>query len=205
MCGIFGALTYLQFISLYKLNLQRGDYSTGITYFKDERWHIIKERGEIDVKKIPRDAQIYLGHVRAPTQGLSEFNIDENHPFRTSTYILAHNGIIHNDKELRSKYYITSPKTDSYIIAVLLEHFRCPTPVIEQLDGIFGCWVVNTHNNLIILFRVASSIFIDKISKQFSSVKFDGAQMLPEGVIISFPDFEKTGKFKYNSPYLVLE
>jgi len=122
MCGIFGALNYADFIELYQLNRQRGDYSTGITFITNANiLQTLKFEGELIISQIPEDAKVYVGHVRAPTQGLKEFSLQDSHPFETESFLLAHNGIVKNDKALRMKFNVKEPQTDSYMIVHAIE------------------------------------------------------------------------------------
>lgn len=102
-----------------------------------------------------------LGHTRLTTQGNACYNYN-NHPFlgycENSTFALAHNGMIYNDKVLRQKYGIakTDIETDSYIAVQLIEKQRAFTvkaikDMAETVEGSFCFTLLDEKNNLYIV------------------------------------------------------
>ena len=64
-----------------------------------------------------------VGHNRLATNGNKADN-QNNHPFELNDFVLVHNGVIDNHRKLRQDLGIPkSPKTDSYVILWLIEHF----------------------------------------------------------------------------------
>ena len=102
-----------------------------------------------------------LMHTRQETGGDPNINVN-NHPFNTKNFILAHNGIISNDRELVKKYNIeTDIECDSYIIVALIqkwydEGFSVKNSIIkmsEELDGGYACWLYDKDKRKLYLFR----------------------------------------------------
>lgn len=99
-----------------------------------------------------------MGHTRLSTQG-SEKNNANNHPFYGKTgdisWSLAHNGILHNDRELRKEKQLplTYIETDSYVAVQLIEQqkelsFDSLRYMAEQVQGSFNFSILDQNNNL---------------------------------------------------------
>lgn len=98
-------------------------------------------------KNLPFDTPVVIGHTRATTQG-SAFRNENNHPFKGVTkngqeFVLAHNGMIWNDKELKTTHDLSYDiETDSYIAVALLQQYDeinmdSVRAVSEKLEGSF--------------------------------------------------------------------
>ena len=138
MCSLFGMIDYGKAISeTQKMKIiktlsicceERGTDATGIAFVTENRIQIKKKA--VPARKfrfkLPRNTSVVMGHTRLTTQGNACYNYN-NHPFlgycENSTFALAHNGMIYNDKVLRQKYDIakTDIETDSYIAVQLIE------------------------------------------------------------------------------------
>lgn len=179
MCGVFG------FTSKYKVDIadqiaknqaiganSRGGDATGVAYLSD---------GEFEIKKRPVDAYDFndmttvpvvnhlIGHTRLTTQGSQKKN-NNNHPFfgraGDTKFTLAHNGVLTNDKTLRTECNLPKTKiqTDSYIVVQLIESqgsvdFDSIRYASEKLQGTFVLtildesgylWLVKHDNPLMI-------------------------------------------------------
>jgi glucosamine 6-phosphate synthetase-like amidotransferase/phosphosugar isomerase protein len=207
MCGIFGATEKVDFLDLLEMNLVRGSDSYGVYAFAKGRSFLYK--GASKPTGIPDDMDYYLGHVRAPTTSVRHFRYDISHPFQHHNIMVGHNGIIRNTEALSKKFSIEYD-VDSAYIPFLVKHLGVIS-ALEELDGIFGLWIINLSINEIFLARCASTIYIDPNKKSFSSVQTeDNNILLDEGelVVLNFnkePSFEKVGEFKYNTPYFVVK
>jgi glucosamine 6-phosphate synthetase-like amidotransferase/phosphosugar isomerase protein len=207
ICGIFGATSAEKFLELYDLNKGRGDYAYGGLYIrKGELYQIDKRKGTPDLQKedLPW-ADWYLGHLRAPTSNVTMFRYDNSHPFTCNEWIVAHNGILSNFNQLKVRY-LYNGDVDSSIIPVMLSA-RGSLGVLDQLQGTFGIWAYNAKTDDIFLARCASSIWFDEGTGAFSSVQFEGSQMLKEGVIkrLTTLGVSDWGTFPFKSPYFIPE
>ncbi len=136
MCSLFGLIDFKECFSTHTKNKilnmlarecqVRGTDATGIAYNFNDRLRIYKR--PIPARKmkihIPNSVNVIMGHTRMTTQGNAQFN-QNNHPFLGhvdgSSFALAHNGVLWNDKELRieESLPLTSVETDSYIAVQL--------------------------------------------------------------------------------------
>ena len=102
-----------------------------------------------------------MGHTRMTTQGSERFNAN-NHPFAGqtggTTFALAHNGVLSNDKRLRRQYDLpaTRIETDSYIAVQLLEasgelSFASLADIAEKLEGSFTMTVLTDDDTLYVV------------------------------------------------------
>ncbi len=173
MCSLFGMIDYGKAISeTQKMKLiktlsicceERGTDATGIA-FVTENGIQIKKKAVPARKfrfKLPRNTNVVMGHTRLTTQGNACYNYN-NHPFlgycENSTFALAHNGMIYNDKVLRQRYNIakTDIETDSYIAVQLIEKQRAFTikaikDMAETVEGSFCFTLLDEKNNLYII------------------------------------------------------
>ena len=138
----------------------RGTDATGIAYNFNDRLRIYKR--PIPARKmkihIPHGVNVVMGHTRMTTQGNAQFN-QNNHPFLGqidgSSFVLAHNGVLWNDKELRMEESLpmTSVETDSYVAVQLLEKnktldFDSLKAMAEAVEGSFVFTVLDKDNSI---------------------------------------------------------
>ncbi len=173
MCAIFGFLDYGKKISASKLkklinalavNAEvRGTDATGISYVNDGKLVTFKKAKPAHKVKLyfPAGTKAVIGHTRFTTQGSEKHNYN-NHPFEGKTdgcsFALAHNGVLHNDKQLKSKYHFPETKieTDSYVAVQLLEmqnavDFESIKNVAEEVSGSFVFTVLRNDNTLFLV------------------------------------------------------
>lgn len=213
MCGIAGSTNKEQAFKLYKSNLNRGYYSSGFTSIKNssnkDSQAIIKTLGVWEQPQDVSDSVYYLYHSRGPTTETNEFVPDNNHPFVYKNWVVAHNGIISNFKDLGKKYFPEEDftgKTDSCIIPRLLS-IRPMKDVLEELKGTFALWIWSPYSYGVYLCRSGSTLFANFDTGDFCSTEFEGSTNLSEGIIYKIDNYKsihKFGQFKSNSPYFVL-
>jgi len=186
MCGLFGFVGYNK-DNQYKVNVgkvvkslaesaaSRGTHATGIAYVADRKFNIDKSptsayKFKVD---IPNKVSKVIGHTRFTTQGDAKKNYN-NHQFPGRTdagkaFALAHNGVLHNEDEVRKELKLNSPviETDSYVAVQVLEHKIKGRPTMEDmkflgetvtgsfaftvLDDLNNLWIVKKDNPLSIL------------------------------------------------------
>ena len=174
MCCLWGLFSYRHQLSLAKrqqilrvLSIaaeDRGTDATGIAYLKGDRFYVQKAPRPAHRMRfrLSSNAHIVTGHSRLTTQGDGRKRNFNNHPFEgiagNTRFVLAHNGIIHNDKELQSTYHLppTQIETDSYVAVQLLEQageisFQSLAKMAETVQGSFTFTVLDVHNNLYIV------------------------------------------------------
>lgn len=141
----------------------RGTDATGIAYNTADRLSIYKR--PLPAHKlwfrVPEEARVIMGHTRFTTQGNEKFNYN-NHPFPGTTgntsFALAHNGVLHNDKYLKQKNRLplTRIETDSYVAVQLLEqkkvlNFDSLGRMAEQLEGSYTIALLTQQDELYII------------------------------------------------------
>ena len=159
MCAIFGVLDYKGNLeSVQRLRLVkalgtaaevRGIDATGIAFFQRNRLCIQKAAKPAHKMKyrIPSEVRYIMGHTRMTTQGSASQN-QNNHPFSGkaggTSFTLAHNGMLHNDRELQSVRNLpkTDIETDSYVAVQLIEQqkeltFDSLREMAEAVEGSF--------------------------------------------------------------------
>ena len=86
----------------------------------------------------------FIGHTRFSTHG--ETNIPNQHPFKFGNVIGAHNGVVHNYKEVGEKYQLSKTEVDSQMIFKVMNHtqhldilglFSGALATLFQKDGVY--------------------------------------------------------------------
>ena len=205
MCGIAGSNDLERAFTLYKLNLSRGDHSSGFLAFNQlGHFDVLKTEGIFEKNSLMKYKELYsyfLFHSRAPTNSTqTTWSSERTHPFNYKNYYIAHNGIISNFKEF-NKF---SCEVDSAIIPRLLEENKGDlTNCYEKLEGLLTSWVFNSKDNSLFLVKAGSSLWIDENS--FSSTQFDNSSSVQDGSVYQYNNyFEKVKKFNYTNPYFIL-
>ena len=173
MCAVFGYLDYKGKVSnaiLKKLiqNLSiaaevRGTDATGISYVNHGKVMTFKKAKPAHKIKLyfPRNTRAVIGHTRMTTQGSEKYNYN-NHPFDgrcgMETFTLAHNGVLYNDAELKTKYHLpkTLIETDSYVAVQLLEqekqlHTESIKKMAELVNGSFVFTILRNDKTLFLV------------------------------------------------------
>ena len=173
MCAIFGLLDPIENLSrkekqriIQALGWEaqiRGTDATGLAWV--EKGHIGIRKAPCAARRFafrfPGEAKVLMGHPRMTTQG-SEKQNQNNHPFPgkagASTFALAHNGMLHNDRELRRSHRLPGSRvqTDSYVAGQLLEEageisHTSLAAMAEELEGSFTFTVLTDQNSLFFL------------------------------------------------------
>jgi len=203
MCAIFGTKNKEQFDSLYKLNHKRGRFAFSAVFRNnDGKFMTIKGREYI---KPLNNAKYILAHDQAPTSSVRLYDHRTSHPFVYGDWVVAHNGVLTNHKELLKEH--NCDVDSSYIPALLNRETKGEVTSIENvcsvLEGTFACWIVNRSSGNIYLVKQGSTLFFD--GNTFSSVKFEGSISLRDGVVYLIEDtIAPIGKFKSNNPFALI-
>ena len=173
MCCLFGILDYghklsrkekTQILSVLSVACEeRGTDATGIAYNSGGSLKVYKRPLPAHLLwfKVYEDTNLVMGHTRMTTQG-SEKYLPNNHPFPgkagDTSFALAHNGVLSNDKRLRRQHDLPTTKieTDSYIAVQLLEaageiSFQSLADMAEKLEGSFTMTVLTDDDTLYVL------------------------------------------------------
>lgn len=170
MCCLFGIMDYgdsltvrqrTNVLSVLATSCEvRGTDATGIAYNTDSHLTIFKRPLAAHKMwfRLPKDANVIMGHTRMSTQGDKRFNYN-NHPFwgkaGKTSFALAHNGVLYNDTQLQKKYRLpkTNIETDSYVAVQMLERhadlsFASLATVAEELEGSFTLSLLDDSNSV---------------------------------------------------------
>lgn len=172
MCALFGWLDYKGIVSnkllkrltqaLANAAEERGTDASGIAYVKDGKITIFKRPKPAHKIRfnVPNGTKAVMGHTRMTTQGNEKFNYN-NHPFYGHAdidFAFAHNGVLHNDKELKKEKNLPQTKieTDSYVAVQLIEQqkkldLNSLKSMAENVQGSFCFTVLDKNNNLYIV------------------------------------------------------
>jgi len=220
MCAIFGAPDKTMLEVLYTANQDRGTFASSFVQLTYDDQYIMKKEGEIDWDNVKgsKQSKYFCGHVQAPTSAQRDWAYETSHPFETMSWMVFHNGVLVNDKQIRENYlpHILNP-VDSSLIVNLIQHFmmedksKKPNPIkyikqaLEVLDGTFALSIVDCDTSEVYLARVGSILYYNSLGA-FSTLPGDGFKEVPEGVILRLNTktkrFNKVGSFKHSSPFL---
>lgn len=113
-----------------------------------------------------------VGHVRNATHGATTG--DNTHPIIFKDIMLAHNGVISNEMELRQKYNIPrTPQVDSYVIAWMLNHFshklndweEVVKMVSKELKGSYSVFFYLKTEKRLFYFRNLADFYFKLVQK----------------------------------------
>lgn len=175
MCGIFGQISKNKinqenFDKLVKHSEQRGIDSSGLIYYKNDRYEI--SRADYNIEKLlnkvkPYDCKIVLGHSRLITNGLGD-----NQPVIRNNICAIHNGIIVNEKDVWDKLTVTKKyQIDSEaIVAIAEDHLKnsveiaeIPNKVLTLCRGVVACALVLPEYGKLVLFSNNGSLYVGYI------------------------------------------
>lgn len=212
MCGIAGSSDFEKAFNLYRLNLPRGSYSSGLMAMDtDSGAHFIykqknnfeeKDRDSLKwkIEQSRNDFKYFLFHSRAPTNSTeTEWSAETTHPFKHDNCYVAHNGIITNFKSLNKNLNF---KVDSQIIPYDLVRTNNIVATYSNYEGLLTSWIV--WGNKIYLVKAGSSLWIDKDS--FSSSEFNNSSRIEEeGAVFEYQEFnfKKCADFSYVNTYFL--
>jgi glucosamine 6-phosphate synthetase-like amidotransferase/phosphosugar isomerase protein len=219
MCGIFCSKDLSTFEILEQANRERGNFATGIAWIsKDFNYDITKRQGTVDLSKIlPKDCT-YLGHNQAPTSSVRKWQEHTTHPFEAGDWVVAHNGVLTNFKELAKNIPNFHGVVDSSIIPALLaendytvgppsciaEEAANIARTLELLQGTFAVWIINIRTFNVYVARQGSTLFYK--GTNVSSIKGKRYREVNEGIIYRLTNrgLKPEEGFIAESPFLTL-
>jgi glucosamine 6-phosphate synthetase-like amidotransferase/phosphosugar isomerase protein len=221
MCGIFGATNREKYLSLQKLNLSRGDFAQSTMFIDREGYEIHKVplKGAATKYRFPKKKKFdyYLGHVQAPTSVVREFTSNTSHPFFVENWIVAHNGVLTNFKELVNSFEMPYDNpVDSSIIPFILFKLQSLASndgeidlivqTLSMLKGTFGVWIHNTHTANTFLAKCGVTLYGDIYENTFSSIKTDDLTQLEDGILyqITREGLTTVASFDCDNPFFLI-
>ena len=166
MCGIVGYLGDLKATDVILNGLKKLEYrgydSCGICFhdLNGGRFLTYKDKGRVKhLKKdfdYSYDNHFGIGHTRWATHGAPNHINSHPHSSASWRFVIVHNGVIENYKELIAKYIPAVSfvsETDTEVIANLIEYFAVSYPVdlairktLSILEGSYALLIIDTLN-----------------------------------------------------------
>lgn len=220
MCGIFGATSRDKYLTLQKLNLKRGDFAQ-CTLFIDKfgyEIHKVPLKNAAVKYRFPKKKKFdyYMGHVQAPTSAIRDFTPNTSHPFCVENWIVAHNGVLTNFKDLVNEYEMPYDNpVDSSIIPYMLFKIQDLTNFKEidiicntltQLKGTYGVWIHNVQTANSFIAKCGVTLFADIYENTFSSVHTQGLDQLEDGTLyqITREGLTTVATFECDNPFFTI-
>jgi len=186
MCGIFGVfskrdINIQHFKVLSNHAAQRGQDSSGLMLFRDDKYEVHKSDSSITklIKNIDLlGCKIAVGHSRLITNGNKD-----NQPVIRDGVLVFHNGIVVNSEEIWNKLTTSrSIEIDSEVIAAITNEVidmginidEAPKKVLDYCEGTISSFVAAPKLGKGFLFSNFGSLFVGYINDDiyFASEKF---------------------------------
>ena len=221
MCAIYGSKKRTLFNILHDATQSRGVYAFSAAFLnhKKRKLNIIRMHGHPkDVEKIEHSAgdALFLGHNQAPTSSMRDYDKSTSHPFVAHNWVVAHNGVLTNHKDINNKYCSWNKNpVDTSCIPNLFHALETKHPTateqniiceaLSMLQGTFAVWIFNEKTGNTFIARQGSTLFVNAETGDFCSIESKGWIEVPEGKVYNITKrFELVGEFKSTSPFFTL-
>ncbi len=166
MCGIVGYIGELKATDVILQGLKKLEYrgydSCGISFHDSDNNKFITHKDKGRVKHLKKDFDYSpdnhfgIGHTRWATHGAPNHINAHPHSSISGRFVVVHNGVIENYKELIAKYlqginFVSD--TDTEVIANLIEYFAVQYPLdlairktFALLEGSYALLIIDTLN-----------------------------------------------------------
>jgi glucosamine 6-phosphate synthetase-like amidotransferase/phosphosugar isomerase protein len=227
MCGIFAASDFNKYMKLYNKNKERGNFAYGALFLSYSYDATMKVEGTVELSKNmlvnncdvamkPSEFYYFMGHTQAPTSSKRIFDENTSHPFCCGDWVVAHNGVLTNDKKLKNR--VKKPENynevDTSVIPALLHQYsdeienevNLICEVLSKLEGTFGLWIYNKLSHNIYFARSGSTLYANLVENTVSSLPDDNMESLEEGVLylVTPEGLTSVGGFTKNSPFFII-
>ena len=166
MCGIVGYIGQSKASDVIIKGLERLEYrgydSCGITYYDQNNKEFRTNKGIGRVASLyqeyqyPDENHFAIGHTRWATHGVANYDNTHPHFSQSKRFVIVHNGVIDNHKELIYKYlpdYQFRSQTDTEVVVDLIEEFskklcvpKAIRKTISLLEGSFAFLLIDTED-----------------------------------------------------------
>jgi len=201
MCAIVSSTDVNRFKRLVDLNKSRGTFASSLVRIDKDSISIDRFPGLFDMDNLDRDIkEHFIGHVQAPTSDVREWDVKTSHPFETLNWLVFHNGVLTNHKELDPNI-----RVDTQCIVNLLEECNDIQSVVNRLKGTFALFIINKKTYDKFILRQGSLLHYND-QGDVSSLFVEGMKIILEGVIMKYDNSSwiEYGKFDTQSPFIFL-
>lgn len=164
MCGIVGSLGSFNARNVVLKGLERLEYrgydSAGLAILQENKITVFKDIGRVQnlIDITPEiESHIGIGHTRWATHGKVTQSNSHPHYSMNERFILVHNGIIENARELKESRlgkYDFRTETDSEVVAYLIEYYfekynSVPDAIrktMSLLEGSYALVIIDTED-----------------------------------------------------------
>ena len=196
MCGIVGFIGNTDVKEVLLTGLEKLEYrgydSAGIAVVSNKEVHIFKDKGRIaDLRVVVDDqvtGQIGIGHTRWATHGVPNKINSHPHQSHIGRFTIVHNGVIENERELRTEYlpdYHFISDTDTEVVAALLEKFTADQDLedalqqlITVLHGSYALGIIDNQQPGIMYALKNKSPLLLGVGDDFNMIGSDAMAML---------------------------
>lgn len=228
MCSIYGSKDRNLFDILHDVTIDRGSFASSFAFLEYKKRNLFITRLKGHPKKMEsmnpeeifntcknKNITHYLGHNQAPTSSQREHDVATSHPFVAHNWVVAHNGVLTNYKDINKKYCAWNKNpVDSSNIPHLLHALETKSPEkseeeiicegLSLLEGTFALWIFNEKTGNIFLARQGSTLFANE-KGDFCSIQSKNWLELEEGVLYKVTrKLELVGNFKNTTPFFTL-
>ena len=228
MCAIYGSRDRNLFDILHDVTIDRGSFASSFAFLEHKKRNLFITRLKGHPKKMEsmnpeeifntcknKNITHYLGHNQAPTSSQREHDVATSHPFVAHNWVVAHNGVLTNYKDINKKYCAWNKNpVDSSNIPHLLHALETKSPEkseeeiicegLSLLEGTFALWIFNEKTGNIFLARQGSTLFANE-KGDFCSIQSKNWLELEEGVLYKVTrKLELVGNFKNTTPFFTL-
>ncbi len=164
-----------EFIKLMMLgNVNNSDsfgYFNSFIEYKDSGDFVLEN---LDLRLL-KESNFVIGHNRYATGNAEAKKNRNNHPFIFNDFVLVHNGVIDNNKELRNKYNMRHKiKTDSFTVLYMISKefekdnsrisrekkiIKAIKKTTKQLDGSYSIFLYDRREDQVYYFKNAMTSF----------------------------------------------
>src|SRR3990167_379621 len=213
MCGIVGYLGKKDALEPVVKGLKaleyRGYDSAGVAYLDKDHGEILKQVGRVETlekaveAKIKVRPQIAIGHTRWATHGAPTIINAHPHHNQDKTIFVAHNGIIENYAQIRTKLqslgYEFVSQTDTEVIPQLIDyHYRkmenfekAFEQTLHELRGAYAITVITTFEpDKIYAARLSSPLILGVGKNEYILASDPTAVMEHTKEVVYLDDYE---------------
>lgn len=214
MCAIVASKDITRFADLLQKNKERGTFASSFIGNNGRDLTICKRKGLISEGEMYAvayrcdESAYFVGHVQAPTSALREYDEKTSHPFCSDDWIVIHNGVLTNHKEILPGCIVDTESIRSLLQAfysINKDEVQCIKSMCKVIKGTFALFIINKNTGFKYILRQGSVLHYGD-NGDVSTLRTDGMRILPEGTIMKLENdqWASCDVFETSSPFLFL-